>query len=33
MNKQLITGVILSLSIVSGFAADRVPENGFGSPR
>ena len=30
MNKRLVTGVMLSLSIVSGFAADRVPENGFG---
>jgi hexosaminidase len=30
INKCLITGVILSLSIGSGFAADRVPENGFG---
>ena len=29
MNKRLITGVMLSLSIVSGLAADRVPENGF----
>ena len=30
MNRRLIAGVLLSLSIVSGFAADRVPENGFG---
>jgi len=34
MNKQLITGVVLSMSIVSCFAADsmdrRTPENGFG---
>ena len=34
MNKRLITGVMLSLSIVSGFAADRAPENGVAiSPR
>jgi hexosaminidase len=30
MNKLLVTGVMLSLSVISGFAADRVPENGFG---
>ena len=30
MNKRLITGVMLSMSIVSGFAADRMAENGFG---
>ena len=30
MNKLLITGVMLSLSVINGFAADRVPENGFG---
>ena len=30
MNKWLLTGLVLSLSIVSGFAAERVPENGFG---
>ncbi|MBT3191216.1 MAG: family 20 glycosylhydrolase [Verrucomicrobia bacterium] len=30
MMKRLITGVVLSMSIVSGFAAERAPENGFG---
>ena len=30
MNKWMILGVVLSLSIGSVFAADRVPENGFG---
>ena len=30
MNKYLITGVMLFLSVGSAFAADRVPENGFG---
>ena len=30
MNKILMTAVMLSLSIVSGFAADRVRANGFG---
>jgi hexosaminidase len=30
MNKLLIAGVMLSLIIVSGYAAERVPENGFG---
>ena len=30
MNKRLMIGAILFLSIVSVYAADRVPENGFG---
>jgi len=30
MNKWLITGLMLFLGVLSGFAADRVPENGFG---
>ena len=30
MNKRLMIGMMLSLSIGSGFAADRMPENGFG---
>jgi hexosaminidase len=30
MNKRLLVGVMLALSIESVFAADRVPENGFG---
>ena len=30
MNRRLIVGVMLFLSTVSGYAADRMPENGFG---
>ena len=30
MNKRWFAGVMLSLSIASVFAAERVPENGFG---
>ena len=30
MNRRLIAGVILFLSTVSGYAADRMPENGYG---
>ena len=30
MNKRVITGLMLSLSIVSGFAAERVEKNGYG---
>ncbi len=30
MNNWMMIGVMLSLSIGSGFAADRMPENGFG---
>lgn len=30
MNRRLIVGVMLFLSTVSGYAADRMPENGYG---
>ena len=30
MNRRLIAGVMLFLSTVSGYAADRMPENGYG---
>ena len=30
INRRLIAGVMLFLSIVSGYAGERVPANGFG---